>query len=1617
MLGEEFVAVRYRIALLACLAMTIIPVVQQRPCAASQGAQPPGDQPPQTTWSHIGVYLNSVVFTGRQKAWVAGSAGTLLHTDNGKDWTSLKSGITPHDLNSIFFLRDGQHGWAAGDHGTILATTDGGTTWLLQETPTTATLEGVCFANERWGCAVGIAGTVIFTRDGGQHWKFSDSHTTSDLYAVTVADEEHGWATGAFGTVIFTPDSGVSWENYNSIPTNSTVYGVDFLNLQHGWAVGSLGVTFLTTNGGKDWTRGYCPWPESLDAPPVLRSVYFVDENRGYAVGSNGSIISTVNGGSTWSLEKVATLDSFRSIAINPASRAMYVVGQWGAIVQSSLGNEHWEQQATATAVDLRSVTLVTPKVGWAAGDLGGILRTTDGGETWRIIPTNTDIGFRAIRFLDERTGCAVGDRGTVAVLTADASSWDVFNVPADDDPTLFDAQITQNGEAWVVGDNQGIFKVDLAHRKAERVPISYPRAGSDWAFNSICFTDDGVGWAVGDHGMVMRYSPRSGNNQPRWEPVILTPPTQSILWAVRFDRSGKFGGIIGTGGVTYITRNGGKDWTWEDINTLDDLYAMQFFDDHTAWVFGLGGIEGMTRDQGASWRPVRLNIPTAIYDASFVNDTQGLTVGNDGTVIGTDDGGTHWNILRSYHRTVPHALYMNPKSSMAWAVGDSGMILTSNDRGRTWRRQRSQITSSLNGLFFTDDDSGWAVGAEGVILTTGDGGGHWKQQTSPTSRTLHGVCFDDAGNGWAVGDAGTILFTKNYGVLWNIEQPDSYQLLAVACAPNQLCCAVGGFGTVLTKDLKSASANWVKHKTGTDTTFRSVYVDRGGKFLWAVGDEGEIVSSTDGGEHWDAQESGSKDQLLYVQFSDSNHGWAIGSQASLLSTSDGGKTWEYDHIRQSPYLQTTGFNAIQVLPGTSGRDFDLVALWAAFVMGDKNIAAGLSLGNARIDRPWVDNWFSPTVSIPTKELHLKWHVAGKLAPQFACSIQPLELVGAESTTLVAFPVMQANPLADGNYEATWPNPAREIAAGSKLEFKVFLSDGATPTYSQLIGQPFVYLSVYDRFMALPGWEQSATFLGLLVILIVLLLLLLQWRSPSTIVWLCDQKGLFDFLQEVKYGGPIAVSILHTLVVAPLLTNKRVTTAWSDRCRKGGCQISDLSEATRKLYLDIRLCVSAWADRKLTDFKNPLDRIETCRQVELYVPLAVDVENQQQPVEIPSPSVIRRILRDHNLVAIVGDGGTGKTTLGCQIARWAIEERPGERATEQRMLPVFIEGEFKNLIDEVELQMHKIYGRADFDDKTICREVVLSLLKHGYVLPIVDGLSEKSPETQEAFVQAFAYAEIALVIATSRRAVRVDGRRKVVLRPRMLNKGYVGSYLYRLLRSFGADASQVSAERGAGELSDEDIVSISRKLSEAVGATGRAEITPLLAKIYARQARANLLENRRHELPATVADAMLKFIATSNSGKVGVVAIQDHIIVAAAKILGRKCLGSNYVPQIFDRADAERTLEMELPESVQNPPSGSELIGRFIDIGILDDMGLSQLGHAILRFRLDPLAEYLTAMYLIDKMRDNNVAWDSWKKGLVALPGYPTEIQGFITAFSDCRAALQSNESAIPTLP
>jgi photosystem II stability/assembly factor-like uncharacterized protein len=101
----------------------------------------------------------------------------------------------------------------------------------------------------------------------------------------------------------------------------------------------------------------------------------------------------------------------------------------------------------------------------------------------------------------------------------------------------------------------------------------------------------------------------------------------------------------------------------------------------------------------------------------------------------------------------------------------------------------------------------------------------------------------------------------------------------------------VGERGHVLLSN--NGGARWQQVAVPTRSTLTAVRIV-GGDHAWAVGHDGLILHSDDGGLSWSEQHRSQETDrpLLDIWFADPRRGMAIGAYGLMLSTEDGGRTW-----------------------------------------------------------------------------------------------------------------------------------------------------------------------------------------------------------------------------------------------------------------------------------------------------------------------------------------------------------------------------------------------------------------------------------------------------------------------------------------------------------------------------------------------------------------------------------------------------------------------------------------------------------------------------------------------------------------------------------------------------
>ncbi|ANB73014.1 hypothetical protein AYM40_12050 [Paraburkholderia phytofirmans OLGA172] len=243
------------------------------------------------------------------------------------------------------------------------------------------------------------------------------------------------------------------------------------------------------------------------------------------------------------------------------------------------------------------------------------------------------------------------------------------------------------------------------------------------------------------------------------------------------------------------------------------------------------------------------------------------------------------------------------------------------------------------------------AVGEHGIILLSDDNGKTWTQASVPVSLTLTNVRFVDATNGWAVGHGGVVLHTVDGGKNW-IKQLDGVQAAALV---HEAAAAAAGEGGEDARRALAAADQLVAD--GPDKPFLDVYFADERRGL-IVGAYGLAFATEDGGKHWRSISEripNPQGLHLYSINVSGNELFIAGEQGSLFRATGG---WESFTRIATPYAGTyfgslvANNNAIVVfgLRGNIYRSGDAGQTWQKIDGGNTTtLTAGLRLPDGRL--------------------------------------------------------------------------------------------------------------------------------------------------------------------------------------------------------------------------------------------------------------------------------------------------------------------------------------------------------------------------------------------------------------------------------------------------------------------------------------------------------------------------------------------------------------------------------------------------------------------------------------------------------------------------------------------
>ena len=414
--------------------------------------------------------------------------------------------------------------------------------------------------------------------------------------------------------------------------------------------------------------------------------------------------------------------------------------------------------------------------------------------------------------------------------------------------------------------------------------------------------------------------------------------------------------------------------------------------------------------------------------------------------------------------------------------------------------------------------------------------------------------------------------------------------------------------------------------------------------------------------------------------------------------------------------------------------------------------------------------------------------------------------------------------------------------------------------------------------------------------------------------------------------------------------------------------------------------LDAWVEQYWEKAKDQFLRSETVKERQIHIPLSVDLDGKLTK-ELSGKDLSATFQQKTAVLLISGEGGSGKTSLTCQIAQWGLEKH----LMPHRLLPVLIETELdekKTLIKAIEGQL-KILINAEDD---ISPELLQKLLQHQRVLVIVDHLSEMSETTRSQVKPELQEFPAKALIVTSRLNEPLSSV-KTVLKPLQIEKNRLWDFIPEYLKAvnkrdlFGDDEYSDACDR-------------LRRIA------GERPITVLLARLYID----HLIQEREGAggiLPDSVPKLMLSYLNRLNQNVDAARKQDDLKVQRAAQLIAWESLRKTYRPTWIRKEDAIATLVNQAANDPQAAKKEAETLVNYLE----NPLQVLQTPEPKVdtRIILDPLAEYLAATYCVEshcRQENPEMAWRSFFQAidqkLDQVNETPEVIRGFLLAVWDC---------------
>ncbi len=483
-------------------------------------------------------WINDIFFINGKEGFLTGDFNSLIRTDDGgKTWTTINiTNTTYSGTASIFFLNE-KVGFVTMNSYSIFKTNDSGITWKQVNTDRSfgPVMKIFCLDSlkiftagqiDQLGNLVGFLYTTV---DGGNNW--NKIYFDKPIQNVFFIDLKVG-AIIKENKILVTPDGGINWKETGisasrfsffkdktalavsgsnlikkSIDfwtsfiyvtptiTSNCLYSVSPLDSMNIATCGNNETIVITNDGGKSWQKVHDSGAQELN------DILYINKQEILACG-RGIILSSSDGGKTWSRDTLSAEWISDIEFVNDS--LIYAAGSnqgKAALFFSKNKGRNWNSYINfPLARPIDKIKFSNNHLGWiTAGN--ELYKTTAGGLSWIKI-SGVTILYGAV---DARGDSAWFSNGNSVLVTTDAGgNWNKYKM-FDYKGTIFSTYCIsmKNSLEGSVGlyDGRILDTHDGGKSWDERVQLT------STPIYDLKYYNGNYGWAVGDVGLILKYS------------------------------------------------------------------------------------------------------------------------------------------------------------------------------------------------------------------------------------------------------------------------------------------------------------------------------------------------------------------------------------------------------------------------------------------------------------------------------------------------------------------------------------------------------------------------------------------------------------------------------------------------------------------------------------------------------------------------------------------------------------------------------------------------------------------------------------------------------------------------------------------------------------------------------------------------------------------------------------------------------------------------------------------------------------------------------------------------------------------------------------------------------